>query len=258
MKIRKSIGMIGTLGAMAFTMLAAQSQAANVTPDVIFGSGNANGDFTVDQGGSVELGLRAKQRYPAANIFNYDGTDTYTFEVGSATASSRPNWNFEWSINSNFDGGSTNDLNDLVYQLKLDTDPGAGILFTTWDPVNVSYADHAIGTNATGNGGGTVIANSGLPADDAAEAAAYASLIRSNNVAQNSWAMHWFDGLFDPHAAGIYRIELLAFADGGVMLASTGINVVVSAVPLPAALPLYGAGIAVLGFLGWRRKKQIS
>ncbi|OUR78948.1 hypothetical protein A9Q83_05950 [Alphaproteobacteria bacterium 46_93_T64] len=249
MKIRKSIGVIGTLGAMAFTMLAAQSQAANVTPDVIFGSGNANGSFTVDQGGSVELGLRAKQRYPAANIFNYDGTDTYTFEVGSATASSRPNWNFEWSINSNFDGGSTNDLNDLVYQLKLDTDPGAGILFTTWDPVNgVPYADHAIGTNATGNGGGTV----------AADATEYGSLIGSNNVAQNSWASHWFDGLFDPNAAGTYRIELLAFADGGVMLASTGINVVVSAIPLPAALPLYGAGIAVLGFLGWRRKKQIS
>ncbi len=29
----------------------------------------------------------------------------------------------------------------------------------------------------------------------------------------------------------------------------------VSAVPLPAALPLYGAGMAVLGFMGWRRKK---
>ncbi len=30
---------------------------------------------------------------------------------------------------------------------------------------------------------------------------------------------------------------------------------VVTAVPLPAALPLYGAGIAVLGFMGWRRRK---
>ena len=248
MKIKKSIGLISTLGIIAFTMLAAQAQAANVTPDVIFGSGNDNGSFTVSQDNSVELGLRAKNRFPAANVFNYDGTDTYTFEVGSAEANNRPNWNFEWSINSNFDGKSSNDLNDLVYELKLDTNPGAGILFTTFDPVNMSYADHAIGTNATGNGGGTV----------AADATEYGSLISSNNVAQNSWAMHWFNGLFDPHAAGIYRIELLAFADGGVMLASTGINVVVSAIPLPAALPLYGAGIAILGFLGWRRKKQIS
>lgn len=30
----------------------------------------------------------------------------------------------------------------------------------------------------------------------------------------------------------------------------------VSAVPLPAALPLYGAGMALLGFFGWRRKKR--
>ncbi len=30
----------------------------------------------------------------------------------------------------------------------------------------------------------------------------------------------------------------------------------ISAVPLPTALPLYGAGIAVLGFLGWRRKQR--
>ncbi|GEM_PF-4654687 len=30
----------------------------------------------------------------------------------------------------------------------------------------------------------------------------------------------------------------------------------VSAVPLPAALPLYGAGITVLGFLGWKRRKR--
>ncbi len=29
----------------------------------------------------------------------------------------------------------------------------------------------------------------------------------------------------------------------------------ISVVPLPAALPLYGAGVALLGFLGWRRRK---
>ena len=30
----------------------------------------------------------------------------------------------------------------------------------------------------------------------------------------------------------------------------------VSAVPLPAALPLYGAGLAVMAFIGWRRKRN--
>ncbi len=34
--------------------------------------------------------------------------------------------------------------------------------------------------------------------------------------------------------------------------------VTVSAVPLPAALPLYAAGIALLGFMGWRKRKTLS
>ncbi len=29
----------------------------------------------------------------------------------------------------------------------------------------------------------------------------------------------------------------------------------ISAVPLPAALPLYGAGIALMGFIGWRKRR---
>jgi len=32
----------------------------------------------------------------------------------------------------------------------------------------------------------------------------------------------------------------------------------VSAVPLPAAFPLYGAGIVLLGFIGWRRKRATA
>jgi hypothetical protein len=35
-------------------------------------------------------------------------------------------------------------------------------------------------------------------------------------------------------------------------------NVALNAVPLPAALPLYGAGIAGLGLLGWIRRRKAS
>jgi hypothetical protein len=39
----------------------------DVTPDVIFGSGNANGAFTIDQSNGIELGLRGKLRFDASN-----------------------------------------------------------------------------------------------------------------------------------------------------------------------------------------------
>jgi hypothetical protein len=35
-------------------------------------------------------------------------------------------------------------------------------------------------------------------------------------------------------------------------------NVDFSAVPLPAALPLYGAGLAVMGFVGWRKRRKMA
>ncbi len=35
-------------------------------------------------------------------------------------------------------------------------------------------------------------------------------------------------------------------------------SVTVSAVPLPAALPLYGAGLAVIGFVGWRKRRKAA
>lgn len=35
-------------------------------------------------------------------------------------------------------------------------------------------------------------------------------------------------------------------------------SLAVSEVPIPAALPLFGTGLAVMGFLGWRRKRKIA
>lgn len=32
----------------------------------------------------------------------------------------------------------------------------------------------------------------------------------------------------------------------------------ISAVPLPATLPLYGAGLAIIGFIGWKRRKAAN
>jgi len=59
---------------------------------------------------------------------------------------------------------------------------------------------------------------------------------------------------FDPNAEGQYSFALIA-SQGGIELGRSAIDVNVSAVPLPAALPLFGTGLAIMGFVGWRRRK---
>ena len=240
----------------------------NITPDVIFGSGNANGGFTVDQSNGVELGLRAKLRFDdnnlPQNVFNSNGDGSYTFSAGTPptgfnfdpNSPTTPIWNFEWSVNTNFDGtGST--LDQYTYLFELDADPGAGTNFLSFDPITPSIlnpvADHALGTNATGNGGGV----------KATDATNYVNLLAANNVAQNSWNYEFFNSLgdvldgFDPNATGTYTIRLTAFEQGD-QVAQTSIDVNVSAVPLPAAFPLLAAALGLFGIMGWRRRRSAA
>ena len=243
--------------------LVGPAAAAPVTPDVIFGSGNANGSFTIATDGDVELGLRAKVRFNAANMpentFNYDGINTYTFANGvpggsgfgfAPGSTSTASWNFEWSINSDVTGLLGRNLDDLTYLLSIDFDPTAGTNFLTFDPINSGPADHAIGDNNTGNGGGT------------SDPGNYATLIANNNVAQNSWNMEFFDTPplfpFLNSVPGSYAFELAAFDGAGDELARTSISVEVSAVPIPAALPLLAGGLGFMGLMGWRRKRKAA
>jgi hypothetical protein len=251
------------------------SQADLITPDVIFGSGNVNGDFTVSTGvydaGApntavpLEIGLRAKLRFNESNspenTFNFDGIDTYTFAAGTSPlgfgfAPNSPGtaiWNFEWSVNTDTEfalpaAGFTS-LDALTYELRLDGDASAGVNFLTFDPISVGFADHAIGNNSTGNGNGLV----------AVDAADYAALLNSNQVAQNSWNYEFFN---NPGTAlenfigadpGEYRIEFEAFYQGQ-SVAMTGINInSVASVSAPATLSLF-AGV-LLGF-GWLRRRK--
>ena len=240
------------------SMLSASASAVltfdtDVTSNVIFGSGNANGSFTVDQANGIELGLRGKLRFNALglpeNTFNSNGDGTYSFDAGVAPTKAAPTavWSFEWSINSNFDG-SGGDLDDYTYILGLDTDPTAAVSMFEFDPINMAYADHAIGDNSTGNGAGAV----------AADAAGYAALISSNNIAQNSWQAHWFFGPgFDPTVDGTYDISLTAFDLNGGLAANTSIQIIVGAgatvVPEPETLALL-----LIGLLGLAARKKLT
>jgi hypothetical protein len=222
----------------------------NVTPDVIFGTGNANGGFTTDRANGVELGMRGKLRYNAMgqpeNIYNSNGDGSYTFNAGVAPTQAFPTavWSVEFSINSNYDGSSGWNLSDLTYGLSMTSTVGPA--FGPIDVVNgvnpaigVVYWDHAIGTNATGNGGGTV----------AGSVPGYQTLIDNNNVAQNSQRAHVLIPGFDPDALGEYVFTLSAFDPVVGLVASTSITIQV--VPAPGA-----AGLLALGGLVAARRRR--
>ncbi|SIR00412.1 Por secretion system C-terminal sorting domain-containing protein [Maribacter ulvicola] len=205
----------------------------NIVPEVIFGSGNANGGFTVNQTGSVELGLRAKVRYPSPqNTFNSNGDGTYLHAaIAGGTSLTRASWNFEWSINTDPTGTLGNKLNGLTYEMGIDYDASTGTDYYIFDPINLPLADHAIGNNMTVNGGGTT----------AAGPASYVGLLAANNVAQNSWNLDFFNEqagkAFDPNVDGTYEIYLKAFDGSGANVGETKITIVVGNGGAPGMLP---------------------
>ncbi len=232
----------------------------NVIPEVIFGSGNINGSFTVDQANGVELGLRGKLRHNGSgspeNTFNSNGDGTYSFAAGVAPTQSSPTavWSFEWSINSDYDG-TGGALDSFTYVLGIDSDPTLGTDYSSFDPINGAnpgesntvFWDHALGTNATGNGGGASAADVGV----------YGTEIATKNVAQNSWKPHWFISTFDPTVDGQYDFYLAAYDGNSQLAAQTNMSIIVgqgAPVPEPGTLTLLALSLAGFGFC--RRKKQ--
>lgn len=155
-----------------FALCASPAQAIilydqNVTPDVIFGSGNDNGVCTVETANNIEVGLRAKTRYLGTYNSNGDGTYNQASGISSGSAGK---WNYEFAINLNADVSGSRLFNDVIVGLSVDTDPSAATSFTTFtfDPL-AAWNDNVYGTNATANGAGdkssVTNANPAYPAD---------------------------------------------------------------------------------------------
>ena len=249
---------LGLILAMSATASATISYDADVTPDVIFGSGNGNGFFTVDTQNNVEVGLRGKLRYQG--VYNSSGDGSYSFDTGYYSTSTTVKpwnyltslWNFEWTVNTDLNGQTGQPVNALTYQLGLDFDPGLGTNYLTFDPINVPVADHSFGTNATANGAGV----------EAGDETTYATYLSTYNVVQQSWNMEWFDDdvdyFFDAADAGTYDVYLAAF-DGQTEVARSAITVEVgggAAVPEP--MTMAGVFMGIAGLAGYIRKRRMA
>jgi len=271
----KDFKLAGTIPALALVFSAGAASAASVTPDIIFGSGNANGSFTKTDtelafpntanplSGNLELGLRAKLRYDATsgcngvgcpkNQFNWDGVDTYSFNQANGNPPpNRAMWNFEWSVNIEdwkYDNGDQVTIPQVVaggaeLVLSFDTDPGAGTTFTDY---NLFDFDAYYGTNATENGVASTTNPNGGIYD------ATGTPVAGSTVAQNSVNYGFLPGA--PLGAGLFDIKMTALSFTGNELASTSITVNVAPVPVPAALPLLLAGLGGLGLVARRKRK---
>jgi hypothetical protein len=217
---------------------------ANVTPDAIWGSGNSNGGFQVftDSASGLELGLRARVRYPSpSSVTNVSG-NTYTHQAGLAGPGlNRAFWNFDYSVNSDYNGnGNSFDTAGLTFRIDIDSDPSAAVnVYASFDPL--AWGDTEFGTNATANGAG-VSSPSPIP---------------GTNVGQNSLNYGFIPGLqaaTNGFTNGQYTITLSAFDSSNMLVGAS--TIVVNAIPEPTAA-LFGALLTTgLGATIARRRRD--
>jgi hypothetical protein len=237
----KKVLLLAVVAAIAATGAAAQATVTYDTtvtspPGVFFGTGNANGGFTVDQENNVELGLSAHLAV-ISPILDPVSTDVYDVPEGQepGTTQVRSAWNINYSINVAQTG--SNSLSSYIAQLAV-VDTTTNTAVTTWDVLgNSTTAETHVVDDAFSNATGSVIHsdNTGIHSGDV--------------VAQNSENAEFFPGL-NYNSGDDYTFTLSLFTNNngvaGTALASDTIVVDAVATPLPSAA---GMGLGMFGVI---------
>ena len=83
-------------------------------------------------------------------------------------------------------------------------------------------------------------------------------------TAQDAWTLSLFDFLFSltfTDSNGLITGAVYTFNNDNPFIpvvTYSGVTGTITAIPLPAALPLFATGIVGLGLLGWRRKRKTA
>lgn len=237
-------------GAQATTVIPTFS-TFGALPDATFGGTDiSNQDVAIttilDGSNTITLGLTANQRFSENPSVTNDGAGTFTGVAGLTTPPGTTIPGATWSFNYFIDIAGGGQLTDYNFELLYDFDPSAG---TDVEDLGVlsgnSLAFLSGDTDAVGN----INPNT-------------TRLEGSQNLAFDFLSTS-FPGFiiapgvpFDATAIGEYSFLLSATDLGGDLLGSSGINVNVVPVPLPAALPFAVGGLGLLGLLSYRRKKK--
>lgn len=234
----------GTAAACAVTVAIFAAPATAVptygdiaSPGVFFGSGNVNGNWTIDTDNvnHIEVALRAKDR---ATLQTIDGSaGAYRANTGicnpTCSGGTKAAWNYEFSVNTG------TDLSNYLVRIRVDTDPGAGQSWTSWVDVLTNWSDNDYWSGSKRHASG--------PGALAGEFAVQQSV---NPLFSDSL----FQPGFDPYTPGVYEIELAVFSRQDTSLShALASTAIVVQVPEPGALALVGLGLAAVGF-GRRRK----